>query len=179
MQPRSKSKLWANDTLIATSTDQRKMIGDKQSEVRKGDQKSKLNESDEEENRSSETLDADKPQNPVHDDVISDMDYFRSRVKKEWSDSEGEDGENEDSYEEGDIENGNSDSRRQTKDEMDIEDEDEDEEDVQQENDKDGDGEEPVDELIETEGPSSTVEDPKEVLESGRLFVRNLPYTTT
>ncbi|XP_071920921.1 uncharacterized protein [Coffea arabica] len=177
MQPRSKSKLWANDTLTATSTDQRKMIGDKQSEVRKGDQKSKLNESDDEENRSSETLDADKSQNPVHDDVISDMDYFRSRVKKEWSDSEGEDGENEDSYEEGDIENGNSDSRRQTKDEMDIEDEDE--EDVQQENDKDGDGEEPVDELIETEGPSSTVEDPKEVLESGRLFVRNLPYTTT
>ena len=47
MQPRSKSKLWANDTLIASSTDQRKMIEDKQSEVRKGDQKSKLNETDE------------------------------------------------------------------------------------------------------------------------------------
>lgn len=182
MQLRSKSKLWANDTLTATSTDQRKTIGDKQSEARKVDQISKTqeyksNESDEEESRSSETPDAEKPQNLVHDDAISDVDYFRSRVKKEWSDSEGEDGQHDNSYEVGDIQNGNTDSRRKNKDDMDIEDEDE--EDVQQENDKDGAGEEPVDELVEPEEPSSTMEDPKEVLESGRLFVRNLPYTTT
>ncbi|KAL3523166.1 hypothetical protein ACH5RR_016000 [Cinchona calisaya] len=180
MQPRSKSKLWANDTLTDASTEQRKKVGDKQNQVKKGDQKSNTLETqsyegDEEENRSSESQDAEKPQNLVHNNVMSDMDYFKSRVKKQWSISEGED--EGDSDEVGDAENGGSNSPRKNRTDMDIEDEEE--EDVQQDNIKDGPYEEPDDELVEPEEPSLSMQEEKEVLESGRLFVRNLPYTTT
>ncbi|KAK7319650.1 hypothetical protein RJT34_04373 [Clitoria ternatea] len=127
MQPRAKSKLWANDASDvgvnrATSTKDRKAASDAIHPIQCGSVRAGL------------------PNNPKHssshklepDEVISDMDYFKSRMTKEWSDSEGRD------------------------------------DDVTCQVD-----------ATEKEGQSSNPGDKKVVFDSNRLFVRNLPYTTT
>ncbi|XP_074269946.1 multiple RNA-binding domain-containing protein 1-like isoform X2 [Silene latifolia] len=97
-QPRHKSKLWAND--VVTSTDN-KIEKDKEDSRHSGernqektidglrkDRRAKKKDSVNEE-RQVKALNA-----PQHE-VISDMDYFRSKIKKDWSDPEDESGDDD------------------------------------------------------------------------------------
>jgi multiple RNA-binding domain-containing protein 1 len=97
MQPRMKSKLWANDTLIASTADQNVNVSEKETQD-KEERKDKsvplhvgLHEPE-----TSGNHEAKKSCNLAHDEVISDMDYFKSRVKQEWSDSECNEDDNHD-----------------------------------------------------------------------------------
>ncbi|KAK6916954.1 RNA recognition motif domain, partial [Dillenia turbinata] len=97
MESRSKSKMWANDTLEVPSGDQQHKI-QKTSNKLKEDANEKVDmqfKPDE-----SGSLDSNMEQrsgNIPRDEVISDMDYFKSRVKKNWLDSESDD-DSEDSH---------------------------------------------------------------------------------
>lgn len=95
MQPRAKSKIWADDTVNPAPVDVDKAKEEDPLSKKKKRQNDKENEL------------GDKTQNPgsnqikqsdgsMRDDDISDMDYFKSRVKKNWSDSETEDGDSSD-----------------------------------------------------------------------------------
>ncbi|MED6138465.1 hypothetical protein PIB30_074456, partial [Stylosanthes scabra] len=190
MQPRAKSKLWANDTSNVSTIDEKQKVSKKGSK-----DTSVANPADSDHSDSS----SDQPSNHEDDkscetkgnEIISDMDYFKSRVTKDWSDSESDDKEDD----------GDNDSVSTV--------------DNDQENDANpSEGEENVDKksskISQTNGakelnlkgqPDATGEDiaqkksqvnsdvqgsqflnsddKKEVFESCRLFVRNLPYTTT
>ncbi|KAL2474679.1 nucleotide binding [Abeliophyllum distichum] len=181
MQPRSKSKLWANDALSAPSLEQGKEASNKKLQV-KGSH-GKLDELNGEfegtegkENILSENQEAVKADSIVHNEVVSDMDYFRSRVKKEWSDSDGNDDE---SSEDDDGDDDDSDSSDKILNENNhgpgiLEP-------VNSEGEaEDGSSEESSDKIFHSDVPSSSTKDEKEgILETGRLFIRNLPYTAT
>ncbi|CBI27238.3 unnamed protein product, partial [Vitis vinifera] len=134
MQPRVKSKMWANDTLGVPPLDHNGKNSDKQTQsMREGrdeavQMQADLDESDEREDELSDSQMDTKPNNLAHDEVISDMDYFKSRKSK-------------------------------------VDDEDHSEE-------SDG-------ERMDSGNPLLSSKDGKDVLETGRLFVRNLPYTAT
>ncbi|KAK1422809.1 hypothetical protein QVD17_18098 [Tagetes erecta] len=142
MQPRTKSKLWSNDMLEATQ----EKDNNKQVQGEREDKK-KLNS---------------KSANPkeISDKSLSDMDYFKSRVKKDWSDSDTDDDDVS-----GDVQ------------------EDDDDDDIKgrQISHPETDAEEIVDKPNETDDVDepSSLEDEDDVLQTGRLFVRNLPYTAT
>ncbi|KAF5944668.1 hypothetical protein HYC85_018745 [Camellia sinensis] len=97
MQPRVKSKLWANDILTAPINEQNGKGGDKNTKIKKvGKEKlaqvlDELDETDKSENGSLDAQVAEKSNKMARDEVISDMDYFKSRVQTEWSDSESSD----------------------------------------------------------------------------------------
>ncbi|XP_006446262.2 LOW QUALITY PROTEIN: multiple RNA-binding domain-containing protein 1 [Citrus clementina] len=175
MQPRVKSKMWANDTLIGLMADQKAKVSENISQAIKGGEKSiTLHVKPDKSNVITDSQATEKSKNAAADELMSDMDYFKSRVKKDWSDSESED----DSAGDGD--------------------DDEDGEEKEEENDHNGDSNEECDsiikdsihsgvgeedangEIVDPGNPSSSLKDvQQEVLESGRLFVRNLPYTAT
>ncbi|KAH9741641.1 nucleotide binding [Citrus sinensis] len=175
MQPRVKSKMWANDTLIGLMADQKAKVSENISQAIKGGEKSiTLHVKSDKSNVITDSQATEKSKNAAADELMSDMDYFKSRVKKDWSDSESED----DSAGDGD--------------------DDEDGEEKEEENDHNGDSNEECDsiikdsihsgvgeedangEIVDPGNPSSSLKDvQQEVLESGRLFVRNLPYTAT
>ncbi|KAH6776205.1 nucleotide/nucleic acid binding protein [Perilla frutescens var. hirtella] len=176
MQQRSKSKLWANDTAAAVSLVQSNVVPDNKDQIANG-QENKLDGdlkgTEGELNSPSEKV--DKPKMLVHDEVVSDMDYFRSRMKKKWSDSESSDNE-------GSVDGNNH---------------------IDHENDsgecKDKSSCDPVENSLEpdvyegeaedgsskecgngSDEPSSSLKNKnEEVVESNRLFIRNLPYTAT
>ncbi|KAM0071974.1 putative RNA recognition motif domain, nucleotide-binding alpha-beta plait domain superfamily [Helianthus debilis subsp. tardiflorus] len=131
MQPRTKSKLWSNDMLEATQ----EKDGNKKVQVKEG--KLKLNS------------ESDKV-NEIGDKSLSDMDYFKSRVKKDWSDSDADDVE--------EAENDDDDDEIEKTDDMNPEN---------------------PNETDDVDEPSSSLEDEDDVLQTGRLFVRNLPYTAS
>ncbi|XP_031092091.1 multiple RNA-binding domain-containing protein 1 [Ipomoea triloba] len=187
MQPRSKSKMWANDTIGAPSLEESKKETEKKFQ-REKESKTQMNsdnvESDEDDDKENESLESHKDEKPksfIHDDVVTDMDYFKRRVKKDWSDSESS---NEDGDDDSDADGGS--------DESDENSNEDDENSLRKSNDGldalkhddnkkvvgDRQSRESGDEMLESGDPSSN-EDEKEVLESGRLFIRNLPYTTT
>ncbi|KAL1537533.1 multiple RNA-binding domain-containing protein 1-like [Salvia divinorum] len=151
MQHRSKSKLWANDTVAAVSREQSSLVPDNNYKTEKGEENDYDTDLEESEGEMDDIvleetegeMDApskkiDKPRTLAHDEFVSDMDYFRSRIKKNWSDSESSDteGEAENDFSK-EIGNGSN------------------------------------------EPSSSPKNDKTEVLESTRLFIRNLPYTAT
>ncbi|KAL8236003.1 hypothetical protein R6Q59_017084 [Mikania micrantha] len=144
MQPRTKSKLWSNDLLEAAPIKD----GNKHVKV-EGEGKKKLD---------SESFKL----NEINDKSLSDMDYFKSRVKKDWSDSDNDDAveeaENHDDEENDDDEEENDDDDIKKIDE------------IHPEN---------PNETDDVDEPSSSLEDEDDVLQTGRLFVRNLPYTAT
>ncbi|XP_004293728.1 PREDICTED: multiple RNA-binding domain-containing protein 1 [Fragaria vesca subsp. vesca] len=155
MQPRAKSKLWSNDTFVDAKIGrgERKM-----EERRKGDEEKSAAEMDvdvEEE----EDVEKGESHNVAKDNVVSDMDYFKSRVKKDWSDSESSDSDDEEEEEEKEKE--------------------------EEEEDEVDEGEEGVEEVsdgtvLAQSDPWSTLTDEKdEMLDTSRLFVRNLPFTAT
>ncbi|XP_031399534.1 multiple RNA-binding domain-containing protein 1 [Punica granatum] len=179
MQPRVNSKLWANDALVASVTGTTNEKGTPNKEDREKTASAKV-ESENLDDVGKELGGAPKStRNLALDEVVSDMDYFKSRVKKGWSDSESS--EHEDSNNE--KEDGDDSSSESSSDE-----DDQAADSVREHNnttlpDKLG-GESP---LAETDGeqadqgnPLSSLEDEKEeTIQSDRLFVRNLPYTTT
>ncbi|XP_058072276.1 multiple RNA-binding domain-containing protein 1 [Magnolia sinica] len=171
MQPRSKSKLWSNDTVPPlvqngkidgketqaqkrNKTQSSHTISEKENEVDPGSSSTPL------QNRSREASSMKLLQGATRDKVISDMDYFKSRITKEWSDSETDDGDSSNasqSDEEGNEVDAEEAHAVHTGDQQDkIE--------------GGSPPEDPDTETIDSENPSLA-------LESGRLFVRNLPYT--
>ncbi|CAJ2633159.1 multiple RNA-binding domain-containing protein 1 [Trifolium pratense] len=191
MQPRAKSKLWGNDTSFASNDGNSQATLNKETEGTLVANHPILSNSQ---------VDGIPPNNPEsdksrelkHGGLISDMDYFKSKVTTEWSDSESSDDENNDenndseSDDEDDKDNHSHATKREENcgnypsektprsgaQELEVEGkEDTFQEDVA--NDKSQVN------VTEEGEQSSNPEDKKEVSESCRLFVRNLPYTTT
>ncbi|XP_059633627.1 uncharacterized protein LOC132276287 isoform X3 [Cornus florida] len=182
MQPRIKSKLWANDSLTAPPLEQK-------GKLERGDGKeestlvqAELNERDD---GSSDGEAAERPHNLSHAEVISDMDYFKSRVRKEWSDSESGDDENDNDEDDDDNDHGGNNSFQKSHGGHDVHkidpkgQHDSLEGDASEEEVEKGSSQEFDDEMIELDNPSSSKDGKGNVLETARLFVRNLPYTAT
>ncbi|XP_020583762.1 multiple RNA-binding domain-containing protein 1 isoform X2 [Phalaenopsis equestris] len=192
MQPRSKAKLWANDTIHSMDLSEQ----DRKSPEKEMHQ-GKIKKSFPLQTRLSDEFDLadksfprtliqgsmksmkNKSNGVANDDIISDMDYLKSRIKKNWSDSETdvecfEDGDR------GDEDDHNDDNSRMDGKSQIINSED------AQEHIKDVyfDEENIVEEKsdidnLSNESPTTKYDDDKELaLETGRLFVRNLPYST-
>lgn len=175
MQPRSKSKLWANDTLTAPSLARSKKDANKQSQRKEKSQEkldaddSELGEAGKKEEYLSDSVESEKPDGSRNDEVMTDMDYFKSKVRKDWSDSESS--EDNDSDNESDAEGGKSSEDANASNILEPDDR---EEMLNDEFSRFNNG------SLDPADPSSSIKDEKEEdLESGRLFVRNLPYTTT
>ncbi|PON51366.1 Splicing factor-like protein [Trema orientale] len=179
MQPRVKSKLWANDTLIASAADRDGKVREKKTPTNKESVEENAtvhSESDEDgemEDGSSDKQAADNSQSPAHDDLISDTDYLKSRVKKNWSDSDSSDDDGD--GDEDEDENGSSKESLRGKD-------------VQEQVPKGLFNTLDTDVSRKEDQEEGSKEDSaggmhgqydKEVIETGRLFVRNLPYTAT
>ncbi|KAK7385142.1 hypothetical protein VNO78_30854 [Psophocarpus tetragonolobus] len=185
MQPRVKSKMWANDTTVATN------VGDNQAMSNKDNVGGSVvvDQSVSSEDKSLDNSDPRKSLEPERDEVerdevISNMDYFKSKVTKEWSDSEGSDDDDDKDNDSSCIDNDNK---------NDHSDASEDEEncdtrigarEVDLEGEEDTNGEDITHQkaqvkVTEQRGELSNPEDEKKVFDSCRLFVRNLPYTTT
>ncbi|KAF5185014.1 Multiple rna-binding domain-containing protein [Thalictrum thalictroides] len=120
----------------------------------------KQEKSDEKENEFIETHSAKKPHNPARDEVISDVDYFKSRVKKQWSDSDSDSDPVNDK-----------DAPSETRVSENVHE-------VVVEDVHDEHKEDPSQAMDEEEEPIEK-DEREQVLETGRLFVRNLPYTAT
>ncbi|KAL3679101.1 hypothetical protein R1sor_022057 [Riccia sorocarpa] len=118
----------------------------------------------------------------VVDEKVTDTDYLRSKVKTNWSDSEDEQDEEEAEKE---------DTQEDDEEQEDSEEEDEDEEEEEEEESKEGEEKPPViisgENVDEVEGRQDgaevteqvDAEEQESVAETGRLFVRNLPYTAS
>ncbi|KAK4741438.1 hypothetical protein SAY87_025026 [Trapa incisa] len=174
MQPRVNSKLWGNDTLVATMTGK---IDEAHSQHKEEiEQPSSLEllleKMDGVENVYSGAL--NNSQNVVHDELVSDMDYFKSRVKKDQLDSEGSEDE-DDNNEENDGDDSSS-GNSSNKDDLDTDS-------IQKHGSSVGRNIPLADsdnEKNDEKNPISSLKDEEEeTLQSDRLFVRNLPYTAT
>lgn len=160
MLPRSKAKLWSNDTSTVVPMEQNKKASKKNIKVEGGNNKnaaSPLDETDESESGSSDgeavTRNLDSTQ------TASDMDYFRSKVKTKWSDSESDEEDTENKHDaDQDIQ------EKQTK-KIDM---------LEEDDSKEGNEEGKSDVTAEADQLEEN-----EDFEAGRLFVRNLPYTAT
>ena len=200
MQPRVNSKLWANDTLGVPPLDHISKTSDKQIQSKREGKdeavqmQADLNESDERETGSSDGQMDTKPKNVAHDEVISDMDYFKSRVRKKWSDSESDDdsesgdgtGSNDDSESDDDNEDHINSLNKKSIEGQDVQKVGQlgqhntiQKDAIQEKVDVEDHAEESDGERMDSGNPSSSLKDGKDVLETGRLFVRNLPYTAT
>ncbi|CAO2832043.1 unnamed protein product [Amaranthus hypochondriacus] len=166
MQPRSKSKLWANDLVVRTLDQNGKgtEVQDKSKQkVSKKYHKDENSERQIDENDGKDMSVRDLAQ----DEIVSDVDYFKSKVKKQWSDSES------DSDEDGvDNDEDNAYAFKVQGDDEDVQ------EKMSSEKQKFP-SEEAGCELTNCVSTSSKPEDINEVLQTGRLFVRNLPYGAT
>jgi len=184
MQPRVNSKMWANDTSGLTSVGNNQAVSNK-------DNESASVSTDDSGSLEDGFLDISQPSSkslePERDEVISDMDYFKSRVTKEWSDSESSDEDNDDSDDNDDssVDNDDKDDNGGVNEDGKSSDPRNDAREVDVEEGKEDTGGENVTheksqvDVTEHGGQLSKTEDVKGVFESCRLFVRNLPYTTT
>lgn len=157
MQPRAKSKLWSNDTSIAPAAEPIGRVEKKREQRKKETEEESAPEVD-------EAVEKNDSHNVAKDNVVSDMDYFKSRVKTEWSDSESSDSDEDDEEDEEEEEKGEELDKEQP-------------EEVNEEEGvhADSDGQE-----LAQSNPSSNLKDEKEeMLDTSRLFVRNLPFTAT
>ncbi|KAI4372643.1 hypothetical protein MLD38_010847 [Melastoma candidum] len=177
MQPRTTTKLWANDTLLATKENQgakQDTDGVVDKEMERILDKAATCFEHEEDDQKGGTRESLKQ--VACDETVSDMDYFRSRVRTEWSDSESDENsgshynnENNDKGSEK-ISLTVSDASRQSIGK-----------DVTRDRTKTDVGAEDFDgKVFDPDNPLSSAQDEKEdALGSGRLFVRNLPYSAT
>jgi len=186
MQPRAMSKLWANDTSVVSNDGTNQATLNKETESTLVAKHPILRDSQVDELPNNPK--SDKLRDIKHDGVISDMDYFKSKVTTEWSDSESSDDDNSDSASSDDDvkvkhshateheENcGNSPSKRTPRSgaqELDLED-------PENTVGKDVANDKSQVNASEEDGQLSNPEDKKGVSEPCRLFVRNLPYSTT
>ncbi|KAL6561835.1 hypothetical protein OROGR_002842 [Orobanche gracilis] len=178
MQHRSKSKLWANDTLVAPSLEQGEFATGKNFQMRKGHEEKSDEEVPDhdgfegEGNFFLEKQAADSSDIQVHDKVVSDIDYFRSRIKNKWySESSGNEGSVEGSdHTDSDDNDDNGDSKSKSNHDPAA---DTLEPNVSEGKTEDGSGD------CSADPSSSPGNKHDEVLESERLFIRNLPYSAT
>ncbi|KAL6843718.1 hypothetical protein ACP4OV_026289 [Aristida adscensionis] len=214
MQPRSKAKMWANDTTGTLDTAAKDgMVLTQES---KGPQKnvpasendsSSEDASDEEMTNDSSSEDASEElqTESKRDNNMTDMDFFKSKIKKNWSDSESEDDDSadqsntstsdEDSSDEShdtDTDEksrlvdpkGNLSKKHKVKDSLaehtDLQGS-EDSDNKESEGIDDGQKETRThdDQEKEDEDVASITDEKKLALETGRLFFCNLPYATT
>ncbi|KAJ8620031.1 hypothetical protein MRB53_028560 [Persea americana] len=181
MQPRSKSKLWANDTLEAIHADRSgKIVGnetDKHNENKyqlaygSSDKENEfvLQSSSPQQNGLSETSAMKLMHDLDRGEMISDMDYFKSRVKKDWSDSEDDDDPLNDNQtgQEGQMLDAEEASATLAGD-------------LQDRTERNSLSEDPDCENVDNGDSSLGLRDKEsEALETNRLFVRNLPYTAS
>jgi len=183
MQPRVNSKMWANDTSGLTG------VGNNQA-VSNEDNEGASVSTDESGLLEDEFLDISEPSSkspePERSEVISDMDYFKSRVTTEWSDSESsdEDDDNSNANDASSVDNDDKDDNSGVNEDEKNSDPRNDAREVDLEGKEDTSGEDVTHEkaqvnVTEHREQLSKTEDVKGVFESCRLFVRNLPYTTT
>lgn len=147
MQPRAKSKFWEDDTLSLAQVNQEdKKVSEEEAHV--------LNTKNKESIKQSKLV--KKTDELARSDDISDMDYFKSRVKKDWSDSESDsDDDSRDDAEQNSKDN--NDEMEESKDNID----------------------EMEDVVEEKENNNSTVpSESNSEFGTSRLFIRNLPYAT-
>ncbi|RAL37707.1 hypothetical protein DM860_000401 [Cuscuta australis] len=178
MQPRSKSKMWANDSTVAPSLTENKKPIEKKCQMQKETAAKTNSDNDDKYKEPFNDYNAEKPKSFVYDDVVSDMDYFKRRVKEDWSGSENSDedeNEDEDKDDDGDEDCNEEEetSFRKSSDGIDAHEFDD--------NKKEGTDRQSVEssgEMLESGDPSLN-KDEEAILESGRLFIRNLPYSTT
>lgn len=190
MQPRSKAKLWSNDTTHSMdSFEQDRKSPEKEThqvKLKKNSSLMQVQLSDESELahisspkiNGSINLMTDKSFEVAKDDVISDMDYLKSRIKKNWLDSEiddecdedGDCGSEDDHNDDNSLMDGD-DKIFKSKDAQEyVKNIQLDEENIIEE-------ENPIVDNTCSENPP--YDDEKMLaFETGRLFVRNLPYTT-
>ncbi|KAK8608225.1 hypothetical protein V6N13_023654 [Hibiscus sabdariffa] len=163
MQPRVKSKMWANDIVLDTPINQNSKATEKKDVAEKESRKTSASV-DVDSDETDIALDENETKasdNVPRNEVVSDMDYFKSRVKKDWSDSESDDSEENDDADQKGKQNSSSENVIQDQ--------------IQEGSSKDLDGE-----ILDPGNPSLGEKADRDlVLESGRLFVRNLPYTAT
>jgi multiple RNA-binding domain-containing protein 1 len=206
MQPRSKAKMWANDTTGTLDTAVKdSVVATKESKrlqknvpVSENDASSE-DSSDEEMKNDSSSEDASEElqTKSKQDNDMTDADFFKSKIKKNWPDSESDDedsGDNsnsttddENSSDESqdadnqfvDLKGGldkkinvDKDTRMQHTDLQEVEDHDNKES-------EDLDGRQKETKTHEDEDASSITDEKKLALETGRLFFCNLPYATT
>ncbi|CAA2934590.1 multiple RNA-binding domain-containing 1 isoform X1 [Olea europaea subsp. europaea] len=178
MQPRSKSKLWANDALIAPSLEKGKDASSRKLQVKGSHWK--LDEPSAQfegtvgnENILLENQKAVKADSLVHNEVVSDMDYFKSRIKKEWSDSESN-GDADDSDVDDDSDwSGNSLNKNNHGPDGDTF-----KQEISEGETEDVSSEISSEKIFHSDNPSSSTKYEKEqIRETGRLYIRNLPYT--
>lgn len=177
MQHRSKSKLWANDTVSAVSREQSNLVSNNKYKGEEGE--GKILDDDLESTDGEIDSPSEKTERPeiVQDAIVSDTEYRRLVTKEKWSDSESSDDE---SYIDGTdhSDNDNDDGSGKFKDESSR--------DpagstikpyVSNAEAEDGSSKERVNGSDE---PSSCLKNENvEFLETSRLFIRNLPYTAT
>ncbi|KAL6995183.1 hypothetical protein U1Q18_005318 [Sarracenia purpurea var. burkii] len=190
MQPRVKSKLWANDSLTASIHEHNEKSGNKNIRIKMEDREelapvlAEIDEAEESKPGSLECQLAEKLSYLAHDEVLSDRDYLRSRVKKDWSDSESSDGENYNinSCEDG----GRNNSPKKCSNYREVQN-------VDPKVQHDVNKIEALEEEVEGGLPENSEheridlvdpllrykDDQNDVLETDRLFVRNLPYAAT
>uniref|UniRef100_A0A1J3HU11 Multiple RNA-binding domain-containing protein 1 n=1 Tax=Noccaea caerulescens TaxID=107243 RepID=A0A1J3HU11_NOCCA len=169
---RGKSKIWSNDMAIAPSAE---VARKEKVSVKKADAPVVSDGAEAEKSkRSSDDSEKTKKKKAVAPtDDVSDMEYFKSRIKKNLSDSESDsEADSDDEEEAGDGEadtDGHDDDVR-------VFPIDGDDEAGGFEKDDDDDAKE-----VEADGKvaQESKADSDDVLDTGRLFVRNLPYTST
>ncbi|CAG7887072.1 unnamed protein product [Brassica rapa] len=159
---RGKSKIWSNDTSVAPSVKKEKEVL-----VKKADEPVVVSSGAAE--RSSDTEKSKKRNVVAPTDDVDDLEYFKSRVKKNLSDSDSdsESGSDEDKADDDDGEAG-ADTR--------ISPVDGDDDEVEEGGDEDA---MEVGEEDDGKMAQDSKADSDDVLQTGRLFVRNLPYTAT
>lgn len=181
MQPRSKSKLWADDTISAIDKDDKVNMEEACYSASKKKQSNKENEFSNKAS-SSPALEGCPEINPIDqsndtacDDDITDMDYFKSRIKKNWSDSETDD-EGSDDEGTGSIKSHMAvlEAKDQTAEmgEAQIDGEINHDETKEKPSSKGSDAEED-----ENKNLTTLTSDDKKDIDTGRLFIRNLPFT--
>lgn len=173
MQHRSKSKLWANDTVSAVSREQSNLVSDNKYKGEEGEEKTL--DDDLESTDGEKDFPSEKTERPeiVNRAILSDAEYRRLISKEKWSDSESSDDESSiDGTDHSD--NDNDDGSGEFKDESSR--------DPAESTMKPCvSNAEAEDERINgSDEPSSCLKNENaEVLETSRLFIRNLPYTAT
>jgi multiple RNA-binding domain-containing protein 1 len=170
---RSKSKIWSNDMSIPPAPEE---TGKEKVLVKKADEQIVSNGVEPKKaKKSSDTEKTKKSKVVAASDDVSDMEYFKSRIKKNLSDSES-DNESEDSSED---EAGDDDGKAET----DGQDADIRYFPIDGDVEAGGVGKDDDGDAMEVEGDGKVAQESKavsdDVLDTGRLFVRNLPYTAT
>lgn len=189
MQPRSKLKMWANDSLGASNVIVPDGIADEE-ETKKCKTKKKISaqldktEGVKGENETAHGTSSSPTQIesseiiPIEqfngEDATTDMEYFKSRVKKNWSDSETDDDNLEKDEKESLGELLETDAKDKTIDILGMKCTEYEQVEIQEQSSKDSDGEN-----NDNKNTTSSNNENKPAMENGRLFVRNLPYTAT